>query len=112
MKVVVSRAGTVGFRIAPVQMMVVNKSSIHDDTAVRLQGARNHVGSTSGGAPVLRRAGSAFGIGFDDESGKVGDLRVNAICGLLPPSRDLVIERIERAHPARDDGAAQINRDR
>src|SRR6185437_1909838 len=84
-KVIVGGSGAVGLGIAPVDTMVVNKSAIHYHYVMQLQGARNYVGRVGGGTAVLRRAGAAFGIGFDDEPSKVGNLRINLIHCLLPP---------------------------
>src|SRR5689334_1107453 len=44
MEDVVGSPGAVIFWIAPIQMMVINKSPVKEDTAMRLERASNHVG--------------------------------------------------------------------
>ncbi len=53
-KVIVGGSGAVVLGIAPVDMMVVNKTAIHYHSVMRLQGARNYVGRVGGGPAVLR----------------------------------------------------------
>src|SRR5882724_11506920 len=52
MKVVVSGARTVVFRIAPVHVMVVDESAIEQQSAVRLERTGNHIRSVGVGSAV------------------------------------------------------------
>src|SRR5947208_7611329 len=112
MKVVVCGFRTVRLGITPVEMMVVNKRPVHHHAVMRLQRARDHVGSIGSIAPVLRRSRSSLRICLDDKAGEIRDLLVNSINSLLPPCSYLWVQRIERAHPPGTNGAAQIDRNR
>src|SRR5207245_1228129 len=108
MEVVVGGASAVSFRITPVQVMVVNEGAVEQDSGMRTKRSGNHVGSISGAAAILRRAGAAFGIRFDYESGEVGDPCIDCIDCLLPPCADSWIKRIKRVELSHRQRTAEI----
>ena len=112
MKIVVGGARAIVFRIAPVEMMVVDEGAIEDEAAVRFESAGDDVGGVGGRAMIGRRAEAAFGIGFDDYAAEVGDFCVDLVEAIAPPFRDGGIERIECVEAADAHRAADIDGDR
>src|SRR5258708_39132290 len=64
MEVVGGGAGAVGFRVAPIQMMVVNEGAVQQDPVRRSESAGDDIGGIGSGASILRRPATALGIGF------------------------------------------------
>ena len=112
MEVVVSGAGAICLDVTPIQMMVVNECPIHQHAVMRRERAGDDVGGVGGSASVLRRAGAAFGVGFDHETAEIGDAVVNRIGRLLPPRSNVGIERVERLQSADHHGTAHVHGDR
>ena len=94
-KVVITGSGPVGLGVMPVEVIVVNKAAIKNDSAVGLERAGNGVGSLRGGAAVFRRTQAALRVRLDHESGKVGDRYVYLIRLHPPPCGDCGIQWIE-----------------
>ncbi len=84
MKIVVGSFGAVVFGIAPVEVMIVDESTIKHDAMMRLEGAGDDVGGVGGRAAVEGRAEAAFGIGLDDEAAEVGNGGVNSVVARPP----------------------------
>src|SRR5882757_2446021 len=112
MKIVVGSFGAVVFGIAPVEVMIVDESTIKHDAVMRIERARDNVGRVGGRAAIEGRAETAFGIGFDDEAAEVGNGRVNSVGFLAPPIRDSGIERIECVEASNGFGTGKINGNR
>ncbi len=110
-EVVITGPGTVGLEVIPVQMVVVDEAAVQNDTAMRLEGTGNGVGSLGRSAAVFRGADAALGISLDDEAGEVGDGLVDLIDLRPPPVGDLGVKRIESGEVADYLGAREINRE-
>ena len=52
MEIVIGGLGAVVLGVAPIEMMVVDKRAIENDSAVRLESARDDVGGVGGGAMI------------------------------------------------------------
>src|SRR5437899_4891323 len=109
MENVISGPGTIVFGIAPIEMMVIDKGAIHDDAAMRLQSACNHVCGIRWTAPIARRSGTAFGVRFDQETGEVRDQAINLVGFFLPPRLHARIERIKSVKMAQGFRAGQVD---
>src|SRR5262249_21114742 len=86
---------TVCFRVAPVEMMVVDERAIENDSAMRFQGAGQSVRSVGRRAAVAGWAKLAFRVCFDGEPGEVRNQSVDFVDFFLPPCFDAGIERVE-----------------
>jgi hypothetical protein len=97
---VVSGAGAVGLRVAPVQVVVIDEGAIEHNAAVRLKRRGQQVGGVGRSATVAGWAGLAFGVGLDGEAGKVRNQLVN-LDGLgRPPGAHRRVERVEGSQTA------------
>src|SRR5439155_8731470 len=67
MKVVICRSRAIRLHISPVEMMVIDECTVHQNSAMWLQRARNDVGGVRRRASVLRGPGAALRIRLDDE---------------------------------------------
>src|SRR5438132_4199074 len=112
MEIVVGSFGAVVFGIAPVEVMIVDESTIKHDAVMRLERACDDVGGVRGRAAIEGRAKAAFGIGFDDEAAEVGNGGVNSVAFLAPPIGDAGIEWIECVETSDGFGTGKINGNR
>src|SRR6267142_5593705 len=110
MKDVVCGSGAIIFRVAPIEMMVIDKGAIKKETVVRRQGTSDSVSRVGRGAAVGGWAGLAFGIGLDRESGEARDFPVDLVSFLFPPIGNSRIERIECFETTDRFGAADVDR--
>src|SRR5580692_12378125 len=85
----------IAFQIVPVEMVVVDKGSVEDHSAVWLEGAGNYVGRVGMSAAVSRRAEAALGIGFYNEASEVWDAAVDFVDLFAPPLGDPRIQRVK-----------------
>ena len=85
MEDVIGGAGAVGFGVAPVEVVVVDKGAIEHDAAVWCEGGGESVGGVGRRAAVTGGAGLAFTVGFDGEAGEVGDELVDFSGFVRPP---------------------------
>src|SRR5215469_3575211 len=99
MKDVIRRARTIRLQVVPVEVMVVNKSTVEDHAAVWFQRSCDYIGGFRGIAAVHRRTQLTFGIGLYDHTAEIRYLPVNFVELLPPPLIYLGIERIERFQP-------------
>src|SRR5277367_2298448 len=95
MEDVVGGAGAIGPRVAPVEVVVIDKSPVEDDSAVWLQRAGERVGGVSWRAAIARWAKLTFGVGFDSEACEVRDESIDSVDFLMPPGFDARIEWVE-----------------
>src|SRR5580704_17246123 len=112
MKVVVCRARAIILGIGPIQMMVVNKRAIKNDSAMRRKGARNHIGGVGRRPAVSRWTEAALGIRLDDNSSKIRNQAVEVVKLLSPPFSNARIRRIEGSKAANHFWAAEVDRNR
>jgi hypothetical protein len=112
MEIVVASAGAVGLEIVPVEVVVVDETAIEDDATVRLESEGDDIGSFGWGASIFGWTDAAFGVGLDDEAGKVGDRFVNLVHLGLPPGCDGGVVGIEGGEMADDHGAGEIDGER
>ena len=94
-EIVVSRCGAVVLQVAPVEVVVVDEGAVKNDSAVRLEGAGDYVGSVRVSASVGGGTGAAFGVRFDYYSGEIGDLAVDFVEFFAPPGGYLGVQRVE-----------------
>src|SRR5215469_15722974 len=95
-KDVVRCARAIRLRIGPVEVMVVNKRTVEDHSAMWLQRSRNYIGGFRWIAFVNRRTQLTLGIRLDDHTAEIRYLPVNFVELLHPPISYLRIERVER----------------
>src|SRR5712691_3815646 len=100
----------VTLRILPVEVMVVHKRAIENDSTVGFEGACNHIGGVRRCPAVGGGAGPAFGVRLDNKSAEVRNLPVDRVRLLAPPLDETRVQRIKRIQPSNDLGTAQINR--
>ena len=111
-EIVPGGAGAIVFRIAPVHMVVVDEAAIEQHTAVRCQRARDDVRRIRVCPAVRRRPEPPFGIGFEDEPGKIGNRAVQVGGPIAPEGRHARVERIERVESADTLWTAEVDGDR
>src|SRR5216684_65502 len=109
MEIVVGGFSAVIFGVAPVEIMIVDESTIKHDAMMRLERAGDDVGGVGGCAAIERRAEAAFGIGFDDEAAEVGNGGVNSVGFLAPPIGDGGIKWVECVETSDGFGTGKIN---
>src|SRR5271165_2820914 len=95
MENVVGSPRPVGFQVVPVQVMVVNKRAIEDDSSMRLQHLRNYIRRFRSITPIHRRPQLSLGVRLHDHAAEIRNLPVDLVELLFPPSSNLWIERIE-----------------
>src|ERR1035438_41311 len=88
MENIVGRLGEIVLLVAPVEMMVVDKAAVEQQSAVGVERAGNYVGGVGWGAAVAGGSSAAFGVRFHNEAGKIWNLRIKSVNGLLPPRDD------------------------
>src|SRR6267142_2586548 len=109
MEYIVCSFRAVALRILPVEVMVVYKRAIKNDSTVGFERACNHIGGVRRRPAVGGRAGPAFGIRLDNKSAEVWNPPVDRVHFLAPPLDETRVQRIECIQPSNDLGTAQIN---
>src|ERR1700690_2652631 len=104
-EIVVGRAGSVVFQIAPIEMMVVDKPAIKKQTAVWFECASNKVRAIRVRSAIRRWADPAFGISLQHKAAEIRNRCVDFVRFLSPPLRHPRIEWIECCEPADGFGA-------
>src|SRR5580700_7217686 len=112
MEVVVGGFGAIILRVAPIEMMVVDKRAIKNDSAMRRKRACNHFGGVGGRASIGRWAEPALRICLDDYSRKIRNQPVNVVNFFLPPFGNARICRIKCVQTTDHFWAAEVDRDR
>ena len=92
--------------------MVVNKTAIENDAAVRFERAGDHVRRVGVRAAVGRRAEFAFGIRLHDEPAEIGNRRINLLHLFFPEINDARVERVKGVEAANAFGAAKVDADK
>ncbi len=95
-KIVVRGPGAIVLRIVPIHVMVVDEAAIKNQSSVRLQRARHHVGRVRMRASVSRGPHAALRIGFHHHSRQIRHSGVKFIHLGFPPGGDAWVKRIER----------------
>src|ERR1700689_833643 len=90
-------------------MVVVDEGPVEDHAAMRLEGTGKHVGCVGVSAAVGGGAEAAFGIGFHDEAGEIGNAAVDVIDFFAPPFGNSRIQGIKRVETADEFGTAEID---
>ncbi len=111
LEIVVGGARAVVLGIVPIHVMVVDEAAIKDETAVRLECARDNVGGVGVSAAVGGWSHAAFGIGLQNEAAEIGDGAVDFIGSRFPPRGDARVERIERIEAAHALRTAEVDRE-
>ena len=112
MKIVVGGPGPIVLGIGPIEMMVVNKRAIKDDSVVRRKGACNHVGGIGRRAAIRRGTEPPLRIRLDDHARKIRNDRVKLVKFFPPPFGNARVRRIERIQATDHLWAAEIDGDR
>ena len=112
MKNVVGGARAIVFRIAPIEVMVIDKCAIKNDSAMRHKGARDHIGGIGRRAVIRRWTEAALRIRLDDNAGKIGNQPVNFFDFLSPPFGHARIRGIERVEASDYFRTADVDGDR
>src|SRR5512142_1092536 len=100
MKDVVGGTGTIGLRVIPVEVMVVDKCAVKNDPVVRFESLRDHVRSICRTTAINRGPELPLRIGLHDHSPEIGDVAIYLVELVLPPfgnSRIKWIEGVEAA---------------
>ena len=79
MKDVVGGARAIILGIAPIEMMVIDKGAVKNDSVMRGKSARNHIGGIGGRSAIRGGTEAAFGIRLDDEAGEIRNLAINFV---------------------------------
>ena len=108
-EIVVGGASAIVLQIAPIHLVVVDEAAIEDQSAVRLQRARDHVGRVGVRSAVDRRTDAALRIGLDDEAAQIGNGAIDLVGFRLPPGDDLR-DPADRTYRARRPSAGSRNR--
>src|SRR5882762_1538777 len=85
MENIVRSLRAVTLRILPVEVMVVYKRPVENDSTVGFERACNHIGGVRRRPAVGGRAGPAFGIRLDNKSAEVRNAPVDRVHFLAPP---------------------------
>src|SRR5271169_1592906 len=85
MKVVVGRFCPIVLGIGPIEMMVVYKRAIENDSVMRRKGARNHICGIGGRPAISRRTEAPLRIRFDDNASKIRNQPVQVVKLFSPP---------------------------
>ena len=91
----IGSSGAVGFQVVPVQVMVVNKCAIENESSMRLQRLRNYIRRFRNITPIHRRSQLSLGVRLYNHAAEIRNLAVHLVKFLSPPSSNLWIERIE-----------------
>src|SRR6266852_7202824 len=110
MEYVVGSSRAICLGILPVEVMVVHKCPVKNDSAVGLERACNDVGGVRRRPAVNGRAGPTFGVRLHDKSAKVRNPGVDRVHFFAPPLVEARIKRIKRVEPADSLRTAQVNR--
>src|SRR5580693_5379394 len=109
MKVVIRCARTVIPGIGPIEMMVVNKRAIKNDSAMRRKRVCYHVRSIRRCSTVSRRTKAALRIRLDHKARKIRNQPVNLVNFFSPPLSNARICGIERIQSADHFWAAEVH---
>ena len=111
LEVVVRCTGPVIFRIAPVHVVVVDKSAIQKQSAMGLQRAGQRVRCVGVRSVIGRGADSTFRIRLQDEATQIGDRLVDFGCFRSPPLNNTWIEWIKGVQTSHALRASEVDRD-
>src|SRR5580704_11275408 len=112
MEVVVRGTRAIVFRIAPVEMVVVDKRTIKDDAVMRRKGAGNYVGGIGRRPAIGRWTEPALRIRLDDNTCKIGNQPVYVVKLFSPPFGNARIGRIKGIETADHYWTAEVDRNR
>ncbi len=94
-EVVPGGAGAVVLEVPPIHVVIVDETAVEDETPMRRERPRHHVGGVGVSAAISGRADAPFRIGLHDESAQVRNGAVNFVDLRLPPFANARVGRIE-----------------
>src|SRR5215472_6599216 len=111
MKIIVRSFCSIVLRFTPVEVMVVDKSSIKNQTSMCSDRPGQCVGGIRRSSPIGSRTGATFRVRFDYETAEVWNQPVDFIGLVAPPFAHARICGIKRAQAANHFGTADIDGD-
>ena len=109
MEIVVRSLCAIVLGIRPIEMMVVNKRAIKNDSVVRRKCTRNHVGGIGRRAAIRCRTEAALRIRLNHHTGKIWNEPVHVIKLFSPPFGDTRIRGIKSIQAAHHFRAAEVD---
>ncbi|KAI6749546.1 hypothetical protein HG530_014960 [Fusarium avenaceum] len=102
-----SSVSTIRLPVSPVKL-VVDKSTEHDDTTVRLKSFGKHVGTVSQSSVVCDRPRLSLGVGLDQISGHIGNALVETIRQVVPPLDHPLVKGIKSVKITSQTGRGKV----